>query len=64
MKLEVGKSYTTRDGERVLIIDKNLNPPYYLGDNFMGYLESGRRYHILETPYDLVTEIKKITIYI
>lgn len=64
MKLEVGKKYITRDGEAVKIVKKVLDPPYYLGSNFIGYLENGKRYHLINTPSDLVIEVQKVTIYI
>ena len=46
MKLELGKSYLTRDNKKVKIIKEGLLWPYtYLGDNAQSYTENGRRWY-------------------
>ncbi len=57
MKLELGKSYRTRDGEKVVIVsvDGGLGIHYpFNGDNNQTYREDGRMYSGQEDGIDLV----------
>jgi len=55
MKLEVGKSYRTRAGEKVTIInvDDDRNYPFK-GDNKNCYKENGRVWRYHEDEIDLI----------
>ena len=55
MKLEVGKSYRTRAGEKVTIINSNNDPHYpFKGDNKNCYKENGRVWRYTEDEIDLI----------
>lgn len=63
LKLEVGKTYRSRKGEEVRIVEKNRDGKYpYKGDNGHLYTESGRfLFYAEESPYDLIEEVPSET---
>jgi hypothetical protein len=62
LKLEVGKTYRSREGEEVKIIRKNNNNIFpYQGSNGEWYYEGGKWSHFAEEhPKDLVEEVTEI----
>ena len=59
LKLEVGKTYINRQGDKVKILRKETtsNGPIYFEDNYKyHYFKDGKHYG-LETAYDLVKEV-------
>ena len=61
IKLEVGKTYRNREGEKVKIVRKDDGVAYpYTGDDDEWYAENGQwSYDSEEDPYDLIEEVKK-----
>src|SRR5690554_1537731 len=58
IKLEVGKTYRSRNGEEVRIVAKNNGARYpYRGDDDEWYAESGRYEYVTEGPKDLIEEV-------
>jgi len=55
IKLEVGKTYRSRNGKEVRIIAKVLD--LYKGDNGNLYTESGRLQNNMKTIHDLIEEV-------
>ena len=61
LKLEVGKAYVNRQGEKVKILRKETTANdsiYFEDDNEYHYFNDGKHYG-LETAYDLVKEVTK-----
>ena len=63
IKLEVGKTYRSREGEEVKIVVKHgVGMSIYEGSNGNWYTESGRfDYRVEESPYDLIEEVPSET---
>jgi hypothetical protein len=63
LKLEVGKTYRNRRGEKVTIVKKydwDRYPHRYLGDDNEWYAENGKfDYYFEDTPIDLIEEVEK-----
>ena len=59
IKLEVGKTYRSRNGSEVTIVGNNDRPEYpCTGNNGQWYTESGRfHYDVPESPHDLIEEV-------
>jgi len=55
MKIEIGKTYLTRDGEQVTISGYSSSYPFE-GDNGNPYTATGRWIKDRETGYDLIAE--------
>lgn len=64
MRLEVGKSYESRSGEIVRIVElkANSNTYPYIGDNDISYMENGRYYKGNQDSRDLIEEVISITV--
>lgn len=61
IKLQVGKTYRNREGEKIKIIGKNNQYRYpYQGDNGCWYAESGRFEYLTKSPKDLIEEVPEI----
>lgn len=57
MKIEAGKYYRTRDGQKVGPMVKQIGPYAYKdGSGFVTYTEEGRRYQQFEDIWDVVSE--------
>ena len=59
LKLEVGKTYRSRKGEEVRIVEKGSSGKFpYKSNDGRRYAENGRfTYYAGETPYDLIEEV-------
>lgn len=58
MKLEVGKTYWNRKGEKIKIVDHNRSKHYpYWGNNNLSYSERGTYYIGLTLDEDLIKEV-------
>ncbi len=59
LKLEVGKTYRSREGEEVKIVRKDYNGwDYWVGSNGEWYYESGKWSYVAEEhPKDLIEEV-------
>lgn len=58
LKLELGKTYITRDGGKVKIVKRcdNIEWPW-IGDNNIGYMENGRAFRNDECSQDIIKEV-------
>jgi hypothetical protein len=57
LKLEVGKTYRSREGKVVRIVEKIDSTWPFVGDNEESYNEQGRYYWVnWDSPYDLIDE--------
>jgi len=61
VKLQVGKTYISRNGKEVKIIKKDGALYPYQGDNGAWYAESGRFDYSTEDPRDLIEEAPKFS---
>src|SRR5690554_3471511 len=63
LKLEVGKTYLSREGREVTIVGNNDRVEYpCTGNNGQWYTESGRfHYDVPESPHDLIEEAPKFS---
>ena len=60
LRLEVGKTYRSREGEEVKIVRKINSAWAFVGDNGESYNERGLYYTAkLDDPKDLVEEVEK-----
>jgi hypothetical protein len=60
LKLEVGKTYRSREGEEVKIVRKINSAWAFVGDNGKSYNERGWYYTAkLDDPLDLIEEVDK-----
>jgi hypothetical protein len=61
LKLEVGKTYRSRNGEEVKIVRKIDSIWPFVGDNEESYREQGRYYSAnWSSPYDLIEEVEEV----
>ena len=61
LKLEVGKTYRSRNGEEVKIVRKIDSIWAFVGDNEESYNEQGRYYSAnWSSPYDLIEEVEEV----
>ena len=61
LKLEVGKTYRSREGKVVKIVETNDSIWPFVGDNEESYNEQGRYYSAnWSSPYDLIEEVEEV----